>query len=61
MLESAIETKTITWLDAERITGIHEDELRQRLADIMLQGQPEPKGSEPNPDTLSLAAYRVAE
>jgi Zn-dependent peptidase ImmA (M78 family)/DNA-binding XRE family transcriptional regulator len=61
MLESAIQTKTITWLEAERITGIREDELRQRLADIMLLGQPEPKGIESIPDTLSLAAYRVAE
>ncbi len=61
MLESAIQTKTISWLEAERITGIREDELRQRLADIMLLGQPEPKGIESNPDTFSLAAYRVAE
>jgi Zn-dependent peptidase ImmA (M78 family)/transcriptional regulator with XRE-family HTH domain len=61
MLESAIQTKTITWLEAERITGIRDDELRQRLADIMLLGQPDTKGSESNPDTLNLAAYRVAE
>lgn len=61
MLESAIQTKTITWVEAERITGIREDELRQRLADIMLFGQPATKGSESGPDTLNLAAYRVAE
>lgn len=61
MLESAIQTKTITWLDAERITGVREDELRQRLADSMLLGKPDTKGSESNPDLLSLAAYRVAD
>jgi Zn-dependent peptidase ImmA (M78 family)/transcriptional regulator with XRE-family HTH domain len=61
MLESAIQTKKLTWLEAERITGIREDELRQRLADIMLFGQPETKGNKSTPDTLNLAAYRVAE
>jgi Zn-dependent peptidase ImmA (M78 family)/transcriptional regulator with XRE-family HTH domain len=61
MLETAIQTKTISWLEAERITGIREDELRQRLTDIMLQGKPETNGGESIPDTLSLAAFRVAE
>lgn len=32
MLESAIKTKQITWEDAERITGIRADELRQRIS-----------------------------
>lgn len=59
-LESAIQTKTISWVEAERITGIREGELRQRLADIMLLGQPETKEKDPSPDTLSLAAYRAA-
>jgi transcriptional regulator with XRE-family HTH domain len=31
MLDSAIQTKRITWGDAERITGIRADELRQRI------------------------------
>jgi len=35
MLESAIQTKAITWLDAERITGIRESELRQRLIEVI--------------------------
>lgn len=54
MLESAIATKAITWLEAERITGIREDELRQRLADIMLFGQPESEGIESEPDTVKI-------
>lgn len=35
MLESAIHTKKITWADAERITGIREDELRQRIDGVL--------------------------
>jgi len=31
MLEAATQTKQITWADAERITGIREKELRERL------------------------------
>jgi len=34
MLDTAIQTKRITWGDAERITGIREHELRQRIAVI---------------------------
>jgi len=33
MLESAIQTKALTWSEAERVTGVREDELRQRLTD----------------------------
>jgi Zn-dependent peptidase ImmA (M78 family)/transcriptional regulator with XRE-family HTH domain len=35
MLECAIQTKRMTWHDAERITGIREDELRHRIASVM--------------------------
>jgi Zn-dependent peptidase ImmA (M78 family) len=35
MLESAVQTKRLTWDDAERITGIREDELRQRISDVV--------------------------
>jgi Zn-dependent peptidase ImmA (M78 family) len=35
MLECAIQTKAMTWSDAERITGIREDELRHRISSIM--------------------------
>lgn len=34
MLESAIQSKAMSWSDAERITGIREHELRQRLSDV---------------------------
>jgi Zn-dependent peptidase ImmA (M78 family) len=34
MLECAIQTKLMTWADAERITGVRENELRQRIASI---------------------------
>jgi Zn-dependent peptidase ImmA (M78 family) len=37
MLESAIQTKTLTWIEAEQITGVREGELRQRLADAISQ------------------------
>lgn len=40
MLESAIQTKALTWLDAERITGVREGELRQRLLDVTSQTTP---------------------
>jgi Zn-dependent peptidase ImmA (M78 family) len=35
LLESAIQTKTISWPDAERITGVRESDLRRRLSDII--------------------------
>lgn len=35
MLDCAIQSKTITWSDAERITGIHEKDLRQRILDAV--------------------------
>lgn len=34
MLDSAIQTKRITWEDAERITGIRIDELQRRIATL---------------------------
>lgn len=35
ILDSAIQTKKLTWNDAERITGIKEDELRERLVNVV--------------------------
>jgi Zn-dependent peptidase ImmA (M78 family) len=32
MLDAAIQTKRITWADAERVTGIRENELQERIA-----------------------------
>jgi Zn-dependent peptidase ImmA (M78 family)/transcriptional regulator with XRE-family HTH domain len=42
MLESAIQTKALTWSEAERITGVREDELRQRLTDATDQRNDDP-------------------
>lgn len=48
MLESAIETKTISWADAERITGIREPELRRRVVNaLQLGSSADPKKEEP--------------
>jgi Zn-dependent peptidase ImmA (M78 family)/transcriptional regulator with XRE-family HTH domain len=48
MLESAIQTKALTWSEAERVTGVREDELRQRLTDATDQtnGAPGTGGKE---------------
>lgn len=37
MLESAIQTKALRWSEAELVTGVREDELRERLADVTEQ------------------------
>jgi len=44
MLESAIQTKQLTWCDAERITGIREEELQKRLIEV---ASPEPINTDP--------------
>lgn len=54
MLEEAIQTRTLTWADAERITGIREADLRQRIAEAMLAGDGGLDDSEPA--ILQLAA-----
>jgi Zn-dependent peptidase ImmA (M78 family) len=35
MLEGAVRSGTLTWAEAGRVTGIHEDELRQRLSEAV--------------------------
>jgi Zn-dependent peptidase ImmA (M78 family)/transcriptional regulator with XRE-family HTH domain len=49
MLESAIQSRVLTWSDAERVTGIREAELRERIASVLRTGEPqaEPLGHEP--------------
>lgn len=58
MLEAAIQTKRIAWADAERITGIREDELRQRIAivfdSVATNGRKEPKSVVLGATPLSL-------
>jgi Zn-dependent peptidase ImmA (M78 family) len=34
LMETALHTGKLTWTDAERVTGIHEGELRRRIAEI---------------------------
>lgn len=46
MLDTAIQTKRITWPDAERITGVREDELRNRIA-VVFDGSKTNDGEEP--------------
>lgn len=45
MLDSAIQTKRITWQDAERITGVREDELRHRIA-VVFNGNKTTEGEQ---------------
>lgn len=53
MLESAIETKQITWEDAERITSIPGHELQARLISASTIGSSQPSEDE-EPKTLKL-------
>ncbi len=48
MLESAIQTRALTWSEAESVTGVREDELRQRLTDATNQttGNPDADGKD---------------
>lgn len=48
LLESAIESKKVSWADAERITGVRESDLRHRLLDaIRFDLASVPEGDEP--------------
>jgi len=49
MLESAIQMKILTWEEAERVTGIRESELRQRLANVMQIETKQDDGDEGRP------------
>jgi Zn-dependent peptidase ImmA (M78 family) len=53
MLESAIQTKQVTWGDAERVTGICEEELRKRLTDVVMVSSPT-ESADPKPATLKF-------
>ena len=58
MLEAAIKTKRITWEDAERITGIRDDELRERIA-IVFDSAITPGKSGPDSGPLRFAPLSV--
>ena len=47
MLESSIHTRSLTWADAEAVTGVRENELKQRLDDVTAVNEPlETEGEE---------------
>jgi Zn-dependent peptidase ImmA (M78 family)/transcriptional regulator with XRE-family HTH domain len=52
MLETAIHSKRLSWSDAERITGVREDDLKQRLAEVVSVAPPQP--AEGGPDTIKF-------
>jgi hypothetical protein len=55
MLECSIQKKTITWSDAERITGIREGELRDRITNVMQpESAPDEGGVAERSDVLSF-------
>ena len=59
MLECAIQTKKLTWIEAERITGIREEELRKRLADITNpDSRNDVEGGEPSSNAIP---FKLAE
>jgi len=47
MLECAIQTRVLTWADAERITGVRESELQERIAAIMQIDMPGAESRDP--------------
>jgi len=53
MLDSAVQTKRIAWDDAERITGIRVEELRQRIA-LVFESTQESTEREETPSALSI-------
>lgn len=59
MLDSAIRSRALTWPDAERVTGIHENDLRKRIEDAMHRNMIQIDQREPQPSTLSFGALSV--
>jgi Zn-dependent peptidase ImmA (M78 family) len=54
MLESAIQTKKLTWNQAESLTGVSESELRQRLNQALGIDPMVQEGGDEPPQTLKL-------
>jgi Zn-dependent peptidase ImmA (M78 family)/transcriptional regulator with XRE-family HTH domain len=62
LLESAIHSKRLTWVDAERVTGVQESELRQRIDEALRQtAQVECNASEESPRATTLRVARTEE
>jgi len=55
MLESAIQTKKITWEDAERVTSIPEQDLKERLSGVIDEDENKMQGKEEHPATVRFA------
>ena len=53
MLESAIQSRQLTWSDAERITGVRETDLRERIASAKQLGEPQ----DDSPDHESVLKF----
>lgn len=53
MLETAIHSKRLSWSDAERVTGVREDDLKQRLAEVVSGVPPSPE-EDSGPDTIKF-------
>lgn len=61
MLETAVHSKRLSWSDAERITGVREGDLKQRLAEVVSVPSP-PQEEGGGPDTIKFTdASRVKE
>lgn len=60
MLESSIHTRALSWSDAESVTGIRENELKQRLTDVTSTEAPEEKGGDRQQRILKFPDPRSA-
>jgi Zn-dependent peptidase ImmA (M78 family) len=64
ILDVAIQTKRISWADAERITGIREDELRQRVLSVTYKTQNSPvivqTANAADPATVKFQPLKIA-
>lgn len=54
MLECAIQTKKLTWNEAERVTGIREEDLRRRLTEVTEAEDQKREGDEPDLRSIPL-------
>lgn len=60
LLESSIHTRTMSWSDAESITGIREDELKQRIEGVTTLPKPLENGGEQDGHILRFVDHKTA-
>ena len=60
MLESAIQSRSMSWADAERVTGVREAELRERLENAIQGGVPHVDSADQQ-DVLKFAPKKQEE